>query len=213
MARRAHVDARAGGAPDAPQLRRRPVAQRRARPGGEHRGRPPCLPTQRSVADCIDASVQRPQPSKTDAVLDRAGSEAEVEELRTRHDTVLPRCERGDRLVRATRRTFGLHITPNMRLDRHPPMVAIRASPITAQTQRFCGTSVAELRAPARHVLPKLSVDRVVDRGLLVLLERLAPDLSGALRRVAPAVARPAVEVLRRAQERPVEAFAEALER
>src|SRR4051812_2141494 len=77
----------------------------------------------------------------------------------------------------------------------------------------MCADSIAQLRTAARHVLPQLRVDRVVDRGLLVLLERLAPDLARALGRVAPAVALPAVEVLRRAQQRPVEALAEALER
>src|SRR3954454_9324084 len=87
------------------------------------------------------------------------------------------------------------------------------ASRISTRTQRFCGASVAELRTPARHVLPQFRVDRLVDRGLLVLLDRLAPDLARALGGVAPAVARPAVEVLRRAQERAVEALAEALER
>src|SRR5579871_2530614 len=75
------------------------------------------------------------------------------------------------------------------------------------------GPSVAELGTAARHELLELGANGAVHRRLLVALERRAPQLGGAGRRVAPAVARPAVEVLGRGQERPVEALAEALER
>src|SRR5205085_7450677 len=95
-------------------------------------------------------------------------------------------------------------MTASWRSGRH-------GSPRTSR--RSCAFSVAELRPPPAHVLPELGVHRRIDRRLLVLLDRLAPDLPRALGRVAAAVARPAVEVLGRAQQRPVEALAEALER
>src|SRR4051812_49872462 len=109
----------------------------------------------------------------------------EIEQLRARDHPVLPGGERRDRLLNATRRTFGVYDAPNVRLVRHPPRVALRALRISTQTQRFCADSVAELRAPPRHVLLELSVDARVDRWLLVLLDRLAPDLARALGRVA----------------------------
>src|SRR5579863_9508605 len=74
-------------------------------------------------------------------------------------------------------------------------------------------SSVAELRAPPRHKLLELGAERVVERRLLVGLERRSPDLAGALGRVAAAVSAPAVEVLSRREQRAVEALAEALER
>src|SRR5207249_1741972 len=67
--------------------------------------------------------------------------------------------------------------------------------------------------APARHVLGQLCLDRRVERRLLVALQRPPPDLAGAGRRVVTAVALPALEVLGRREQRPVEAVAEALER
>src|ERR1700754_190931 len=73
--------------------------------------------------------------------------------------------------------------------------------------------SVAELGTAAGDELLELLTDRFVERGRLVGVERLAPDLPGTLGRVLAAVARPAVEVLGRRQQRPVEALAEALER
>src|SRR5665213_2805957 len=73
--------------------------------------------------------------------------------------------------------------------------------------------SVAELAASARDELLQLRAHAVVERRLLVALERRAPQLGCACGRVAAAVSAPAVEVLRRGQERAVEALAEALER
>src|SRR5919112_1233243 len=72
---------------------------------------------------------------------------------------------------------------------------------------------IAELRPAAGHVILELRADRVVHRRPLVLVERPAPDLAGARGGVAAALPLPAVEVLRRAEQRPVEALAEALQR
>src|SRR5215217_1030330 len=73
--------------------------------------------------------------------------------------------------------------------------------------------SVAELTAAAGDELLQLPADGLVDRRRLVGLERRAPDLRRAVGGVLAAVARPAVEVLGRGQQRPVEALAEPLER
>src|SRR3954454_24101203 len=91
------------------------------------------------------------------------------------------------------------YVRPDPPLARHAAIVATRASRIATQSHQISAASVPQLRAPPRDVLPELLVHARVHRGLLVLLDRLAPDLARALGRVAPAVALPAVEVLRRA--------------
>src|SRR3954447_13497547 len=72
---------------------------------------------------------------------------------------------------------------------------------------------VAELGTAPRHVLRELLADAAVQRRLLVLLQRLAPDLARPCGRVFTAVALPALVVLRRREQRAVEALAEPLER
>src|SRR4051794_35197858 len=74
-------------------------------------------------------------------------------------------------------------------------------------------TSVAELRPAAVDVRLQLRAQALVHRRLLVLFERLLHDVGRAGRRILPALARPALVVLRRGEKRPVEALAEALER
>src|SRR5438445_5302410 len=78
---------------------------------------------------------------------------------------------------------------------------------------RRTSASVAELLAPPVDVGLQLVLQVSLHRRLLVLLERLLRDLARPHRRVAPTVARPALVVLRRREQRPVEALAEALER
>src|SRR5690348_4479786 len=60
--------------------------------------------------------------------------------------------------------------------------------------------SVAELGAPAHDELLELGADRIVERWLLVVLERRPPDLARARGGVAGATLGPAVEVLGRGQ-------------
>src|SRR5271154_6059782 len=63
---------------------------------------------------------------------------------------------------------------------------------------------VAQLGAPAHHELLELGADRVVERRLLVALQRGSPELAGAGRGVLGAALGPAVEVVGRGQQRPV---------
>src|SRR5687768_4668981 len=63
---------------------------------------------------------------------------------------------------------------------------------------------VAELRAAARDVLAQPCADALVERRLLVGIERLAPDPPGPLGGVGAAVSLPALEVLRRGEQRAV---------
>src|ERR1700735_5005438 len=73
--------------------------------------------------------------------------------------------------------------------------------------------SVAQLGAPADNELLELGPDRIVERGLLILLERRPPYLAPARGRVPRAALRPTIEVLGGGEQRPVEALAEARER
>src|SRR5207244_11467783 len=65
---------------------------------------------------------------------------------------------------------------------------------------------VAELGAASRDVLLELPAERVVHRRLLVLLDRLLPDLARARGGIAAAVAVPPLVVLGRREQWPVEA-------
>src|SRR5947199_7696619 len=73
--------------------------------------------------------------------------------------------------------------------------------------------SVAQFGAAARHELLELLPQCGVHGRLLVALECRLPDGRRACRAVAAPVPRPALEVLRAREQRPVEAVAEALER
>src|SRR5919106_1516338 len=83
----------------------------------------------------------------------------------------------------------------------------------SSSTRPVYSALVAQLSAAPGDELLELGADALVERRLLVALERLAPDAAGPLGRVGAAVALPAVEVLRRGQQRAVEAGAEALQR
>src|SRR6478672_13972292 len=72
---------------------------------------------------------------------------------------------------------------------------------------------VAELRPAAYDVGVQLGPDPVVERRLLVLLERRPPDLAGPRGGVARPEPVPPLEVLGRREQRSVEAVAEPLER
>ena len=79
------------------------------------------------MADGVDAAVQRLPPPEGDVALDGTRTEAEFEELHSRHDAALSGRKVRDRLGDITRRTFGPNSGPDVRLDRHRPMVAITA--------------------------------------------------------------------------------------
>src|SRR5436190_19670894 len=91
--------------------------------------------------------------------------------------------------------------------------VASTARSVVDITSRTVAISVTQLLpAPVDERL-QLRFQVRIDRRLLVLLQRLLPDLARARGRVVGAVAVPALEVLGGRDKRPVEAFAEALER
>ena len=82
-----------------PQRARRGVAQRGARPAGEHGGHPPAVGTERRVPDGVDAAMDDVQPPGRHTAIDRTGGEAERPELPARDDAVLARRERRDARV------------------------------------------------------------------------------------------------------------------
>ena len=66
------------------------------------------------------ATVDGVQPAACEAVIDRSAPEAQLDQLRAGDDAVLAGGERRDRSVVArSRRTLGIHVMPNVRLDVH----------------------------------------------------------------------------------------------
>jgi hypothetical protein len=75
------------------------------------------------VADRENAAMDPMQPTPLEPVVDRTAADAEIDELRPRHDTMLPCREPRDRHIR-TSVTFAPYDGAIVNLDRHAPMVA-----------------------------------------------------------------------------------------
>src|SRR5581483_5728490 len=93
---------------------------------------------------------------------------------------------------------------------------ATKVSPLSASVHRPATNmraSVAKLGPPPVDERLQLLLQRRLQLRLLVLLERLPPDVRRARGGILAAVARPALVVLGRREQRPVEALAEPLER
>src|SRR5690242_16096863 len=84
---------------------------------------------------------------------------------------------------------------------------------MTRQPRAGVTCSVAQFDAPAIDELLEFGANRVLERRRLVFLEALLVDALGAVRSIDTAVAHPALVVLRRGQQRAVEAGSEALHR
>jgi hypothetical protein len=91
------------------------------------------------MADGEDAAMDRDQPAAAETPIDRATTHAERGELRAGHDPMLTGGQRADRRVRRTRRTFTIHISANVRLDPHAPMVARLACRNSIESHQHCG--------------------------------------------------------------------------
>jgi hypothetical protein len=78
------------------------------------------------------------QPAALEAVVDRAGADAAVEQLPARHDTVLPRRKRRDHHVHGASVTFAPYDGVNVNLDSHAPMVAATACPNNTALHQHC---------------------------------------------------------------------------
>src|ERR1019366_2447651 len=102
---------------------------------------------------------------------------------------------------------------PARRAVAQPPSGLSRPRAPRVPPRPKTATSVTGLGAPANDELLERRAHALVDRRLLVALERRAPDLAGPLGGVAAAHPRPAGEILRRGQQRAGEALAKALER
>ena len=93
------VDGPAPGADDRQPCARRLVAQPRLQPARENGGHVASEVADRGVADGVHATVQGEEPPCTCPVSDRISSEAEGQQLRTRHHPVLARRDTGDRVL------------------------------------------------------------------------------------------------------------------
>jgi hypothetical protein len=102
------LDRRARGLANAPERRSATAGELRARSGGEHRGDPPRLTRQGSMAHRVDPPVDRLKQADRDAAVDRVGAQADRGELRARQHAVLAAGPLGN-LPAGTRLRFAAH--------------------------------------------------------------------------------------------------------
>jgi hypothetical protein len=75
---------------NAPEIRRRAMAQCRTRTTGRHGSQVVAMPRNRFAPNRIHAPAQRVQPSRPGPAADGGTVETELPQLRDRNDTVLP---------------------------------------------------------------------------------------------------------------------------
>ena len=89
-----------------PVSRPRVVAEQRARPHGEHGGKPTTFVGDGSVAKRVDAAVKRVEPTGRHPPTDRRRSHADVEELAAGYEPVLRARYARDRTLNGSRSLF-----------------------------------------------------------------------------------------------------------
>jgi hypothetical protein len=85
------------------------VAEHGPAAAGQHGGHPAALVAQRTMAERVDAAVQRDEAPGAPAPLDRLGAEAQLEQLAPCNDAVLGLGEAPDLAVDVR---LGSHINP-----------------------------------------------------------------------------------------------------
>jgi hypothetical protein len=78
------------GAQQLPMRRTRPVAQDRIWPRGEHGRHPATVCSHDPVSDHVGAAMDRVQAGALEPVVDRAPSDADLDQLLVRDDAMLP---------------------------------------------------------------------------------------------------------------------------
>ena len=99
--RRDDLDRGARRVADAPQRAGEAEAEYSTGPGREHGGHPPRRPGSRAMADGVDAAMDGMKQPARDAVLDRALTEPEVEQLRPSDHAVLAVGQDGQLAIRS----------------------------------------------------------------------------------------------------------------
>jgi hypothetical protein len=94
-----HVDPRAGAAPQAPELGRAAVAQKRTRPTRVNSSDEGGASAHGRTADGVHASVHHVKAPAPDPVADRISPEAEAGELQMANYSMLPSRHLGDREI------------------------------------------------------------------------------------------------------------------
>jgi hypothetical protein len=75
------------------------VRQHGTGPAGQHGGQPISLGTQQGVADRVDAAVQATEPLRAHPLDNPLLSNADMQQLRSRHKSVLPIDDRGQPML------------------------------------------------------------------------------------------------------------------
>jgi hypothetical protein len=89
----------AAEAPEAPEGRGASVTQHGPVSAGEHYGGPPSPGREPDVADGVDAAMDPVQPPTANPELDSPAPQPRFTQLAPGDDSMLRRCERGDRTV------------------------------------------------------------------------------------------------------------------
>src|SRR3954447_5427447 len=144
VTRHGDVDPGSGRAPEAPQRRRRAMAQHCAGPTREHGCHPAPMVRDHAMTARIPPAMHHVEPPAGPPPVDRANSQAGGEQLGARHNAVLAPRERRNPRIRRSRRVFTITIGVNVRLYRHTAIVAPRAS----RGYRATAPTLRGLRAP-----------------------------------------------------------------
>lgn len=85
----------------------------------------PAFATEATMADGIDASVDRMQPSGLDAPVDCIGAEPDLDQLQAADDPVLPLSKQRDRRIPVARSTFAANSAVNVDLAAHTARIGL----------------------------------------------------------------------------------------
>jgi hypothetical protein len=129
-------------------------------PTGEHRGDPPRLRGENTVANCVDAAVDGVQPTPLQAVIDGSRAEPDVEQLRSPDYPVLATRQFGDHSIDATSSQFSPYCGVKCDLVRHLGRFAPEPARVTSRTSRIRGRTVSATKHEAQFAAPGDAMNR-----------------------------------------------------
>jgi hypothetical protein len=102
------------------------MAEHGAFAGEQDRSEVSAFPTEATMTDGIDASVDREEAPRPDPLADLVSCEAERDQLHSTNNAMLPGGERRDCPIQRARSTFGREERPNVDLGGHAARIGGR---------------------------------------------------------------------------------------